>query len=51
MNGQVLRVNPAAGLGVVKLSSHPVAGGALTHVLTLRAWNALARAVRGDTKP
>jgi hypothetical protein len=31
---------------VVKLSSHPVAGAAFSHPLTLRAWAALAQAVR-----
>ena len=51
VNGQMLHVNPAAEMVVVKLSSHPVAGAAFTHPLTLLAWDALARAVRGDTKP
>ena len=31
--------------------THPVAGAAFTHLLTLRAWDAPARAVQGDTKP
>ena len=51
VNGQMLHVNPAAELVVVKLSSHPVAAAAFTHPLTLRAWDALARAVRSETKP
>jgi CubicO group peptidase (beta-lactamase class C family) len=44
--GQMIHVNPAAELVVVKLSSHPVAGAGFTHPLTLRAWAALAQAVR-----
>ena len=31
--------------------THPVAGAAFTHLLTLRAWDAPARAVQDDTKP
>lgn len=46
IHGQMLHVNPAAEMVVVKLSSHPVAGAGFTHALTLRAWDALARAVR-----
>ncbi|MES2073112.1 MAG: serine hydrolase [Pseudomonadota bacterium] len=46
VHGQMLHVNPAAEMVVVKLSSHPVAGAGFTHPLTLRAWDALARAVR-----
>lgn len=42
----MIHVNPAAELVVVKLSSHPVAGAGFTHPLTLRAWAALAQAVR-----
>ena len=51
VKGQMLHVNPAAKLIVVKLSSHPVAGAAFTQPLALPAWDALARAVWGDTKP
>lgn len=46
VHGQMLHVNPAAEMVVVKLSSHPVAGAGFTHPLTLKAWDALARAVR-----
>ena len=48
VHGQLVHVNPAAEMVVVKLSSHPVAAAALTHPLTLRAWEALARAVRNQ---
>ncbi|MGH8674459.1 MAG: serine hydrolase domain-containing protein [Burkholderiales bacterium] len=46
VHGQMLHINPAAEMVVVKLSSHPVAGAGFTHPLTLKAWDALARAVR-----
>lgn len=46
IHGQMIHVNPGAEMVVVKLSSHPVAGAAFTHPLTLRAWAALAQAVR-----
>ncbi len=46
VNGQMLHINPAAELGIVKLSSHPIASAGPTHPLTLRAWAALADAVR-----
>ena len=46
MHGQMVHINPAAELVVVKLSSHPVAGAGLTHPLTLKAWAALAQAMR-----
>ena len=46
VNGQMLHINPAAEMVVVKLSSHPVAGAGFTHPLTLKAWAALAQAVR-----
>ena len=44
--GQMIHINPAAQMVVVKLSSHPVAGAGFTHALTLKAWAALAQAVR-----
>lgn len=47
IHGQFIHVNPAAQMVVVKLSSHPVAGTGFTHALTLKAWAALADAVRG----
>ena len=46
VNGQMVHINPAAEMVVVKLSSHPVAGAGFTHPLTLKAWAALAQAVR-----
>jgi CubicO group peptidase (beta-lactamase class C family) len=46
IHGQMIHINPAAELVVVKLSGHPVAGAAFTHALTLKAWAALAQAVR-----
>lgn len=46
VHGQMVHINPAAEMVVVKLSSHPVAGAGFTHPLTLKAWDALARAVR-----
>lgn len=46
IHGQMLHINPAAEMVVVKLSSHPVAGAGYTHPLTLKAWAALAQAVR-----
>jgi CubicO group peptidase (beta-lactamase class C family) len=44
--GQMIHVNPAAEMVVVKLASHPVAGAGFTHAMTLKAWAALAQAVR-----
>ena len=46
VHGQMLHVNPAAEMVVVKLGSHPVAANGFTHPVTLRAWEALASAVR-----
>jgi len=46
VHGQMVHINPAAEMVVVKLSSHPVAGAGFTHPLTLKAWAALAQAVR-----
>ena len=45
VHGQMLHINPAAEMVVVKLSSHPVAANGFTHPLTLKAWAALAKAV------
>ncbi|MBX3585686.1 MAG: serine hydrolase [Ramlibacter sp.] len=45
LNGQHLHINPAAGLVVVKLSSHPVPNTAFTHNLDRRAFAALAQAL------
>jgi CubicO group peptidase (beta-lactamase class C family) len=44
--GQMIHINPGAKMVVVKLSTHPVPGAGFTHPLTLRAWDALAEAVR-----
>ena len=46
VHGQMIHINPAAEMVVVKLSSHPVPGAGYTHPLTLKAWEALAGAVR-----
>ncbi len=46
IHGQMIHINPAAEMVVVKLASHPVAGAGFTHATTLRAWAALAQAVR-----
>ena len=46
VNGQMLHVNPAAEMVVVKLSSSPIASAGPTQALTLKAWAALAEAVR-----
>jgi len=46
IHGQMIHINPAAEMVVVKLSSHPVASAGFTHPLTLKAWAALAQAVR-----
>ena len=46
IHGQFIHINPAAEMVVVKLSSHPVPGAAFTHATTLKAWAALANAVR-----
>ena len=46
IHGQMIHINPAAEMVVVKLSSHPVAGAGFTHPLTLKAWEALAQVVR-----
>ncbi len=46
VHGQMVHINPAAEMVVVKLSSHPFAGAGPTHPLTLRAWAALAKGVR-----
>lgn len=46
VHGQMIHINPAAEMVVVKLSSHPVPGAGFTHPLTLKAWEALARAVK-----
>lgn len=46
VHGQMLHINPAAEMVVVKLSSHPVAANAFTHGNTMRAFRALAQALR-----
>jgi CubicO group peptidase (beta-lactamase class C family) len=46
VHGNMIHINPAAEMVVVKLSSHPIAGAGFTHPMTLKAWEALAQAVR-----
>ncbi len=46
IHGQMIHINPAAEMVVVKLASHPVAGAGFTHAMTLKAWAALAQAVQ-----
>jgi CubicO group peptidase (beta-lactamase class C family) len=46
VHGQMIHVNPASEMVVVKLASHPVAGAGFTHAMTLKAWAALAQAVK-----
>lgn len=46
IHGQMIHINPTAEMVVVKLSGHPVAGAGLTQALTLKAWAALAQAIR-----
>lgn len=46
IHGQFIHVNPAAEMVIVKLSGHPVPGAGFTHPTTLKAWAAIARAVR-----
>jgi len=46
VHGQMIHVNPAVGLVVVRLSSHPVASSAHTFPTTLPAMQALADLLR-----
>jgi CubicO group peptidase (beta-lactamase class C family) len=46
VHGQMLHINPTAEMVVVKLSSHPVAANAFTHGNTMRAFRALAQALK-----
>ena len=46
VHNQFIHINPKAEMVVVKLSSHPVAAAAPTQPLNMRAWAALADAVR-----
>jgi CubicO group peptidase (beta-lactamase class C family) len=46
IHGQMIHINPKSEMVVVKLASHPVAGAGFTHPMTLRAWAALAQAVK-----
>ncbi len=45
LHGQHIHINPAAGLVVVKLSSHPVGNTIFTHVQDRAAFRALAQAL------
>lgn len=47
VHGQMIHVNPAVGLVLVRLSSHPVAGSAFTFPTTRLALAALAELLRG----
>lgn len=47
VHGQMIHVNPAVGLVLVRLSSHPVAGSAFTFPTTRLALQALAGLLRG----
>ncbi|HYW57736.1 MAG TPA: serine hydrolase [Polaromonas sp.] len=47
LNGQHIHINPAAGLVIVKLSSHPIGNTAFTHALDRRAFAAIAASLRG----
>ncbi|MFT3821860.1 MAG: serine hydrolase [Rubrivivax sp.] len=46
VRGQMIHVNPTAGLVVVRLSSHPLADSSTTYPVTARAMAALASALR-----
>ena len=46
VHGQYVHINPAAEMVVVKLSSHPVNAAAYWHASSLKAFDALAQAVR-----
>ena len=46
VHGQMIHINPAAGLVVVRLSSHPVASSAATFQMSLPAMRALAQLLR-----
>lgn len=45
LNGQHVHINPAAGVVIVKLSSHPAGETIFTHVVDQRAFEAIAKAV------
>jgi CubicO group peptidase (beta-lactamase class C family) len=46
LHGQHIHINPAAGLVIVKLSSHPIGNTIFTHTLDRTAFRALASALR-----
>lgn len=46
LNGQHIHINPAAGVVIVKLSSHPVGNTIFTHALDRAAFQAIADALR-----
>lgn len=48
VNGQLLHINPAAKLVIVKLSSHPVGSTLFTQIIDQRAFVALAQAIRDN---
>jgi CubicO group peptidase (beta-lactamase class C family) len=45
IHGQILYINPAAKMVVVKFSSHPVASNSITHGFNTKALEALAKAL------
>ena len=48
VHGQMIHINPAVGMVMVRLSSHPVASSAQTMPLTIPAMAALADLLRGN---
>ena len=46
LNSQHIHINPAAGLVIVKLSSHPLGNTLFTHVLDRNAFAAIAKAIQ-----
>jgi CubicO group peptidase (beta-lactamase class C family) len=46
--GQMIHINPSAEMVIVKLSSHPIPGAGATQATTIRAFEALANAVRNQ---
>jgi hypothetical protein len=46
LNSQHIHINPAAGLIIVKLSSHPLGNTLFTHVLDRNAFAAIAKTIQ-----
>lgn len=49
VNGQYVRIDPAAEMVVVKFSSHPSAYAGVWHASHLKAFAAMAKAIRGES--